>query len=81
MAETREAMASASSCVRFPFSTCLAREVARPASMASAESRPRLRRITVYPPAATTSAMPDPMMPDPMIPTRAMDMRGELTGQ
>ena len=76
MAGTREVMASASSWVRFPFSTCLPRDLARPASMAWAESARRLRRTTVYPAAAATSATPEPMIPDPTIPTRVIDMGG-----
>ena len=74
-------MADASSSVRLPFSTCLASDRARPATMASAPSWLRLRSTTSCPLAAATSAMPAPMIPEPMIPTRVIDMGDDFTGR
>jgi hypothetical protein len=42
--------------------------------MASAADWLRLRRTTVWPLEAATSAMPEPMIPDPTTPTRSIDM-------
>ena len=80
MAVTRPLIAAASSSVRLPFSTCLASDLASPATMASAPSVLRLRSTTSCPLAAATSAIPAPMIPEPMIPTRVIDMGGKLTG-
>ena len=62
-------IASASSAVRLPFSTCFASDFANVASIASPVVWLRERTITVAPVAAATSAMPLPMMPDPSTPT------------
>ena len=80
MARTRAAISFASSSVRLPFSTCLASDFDRPASMRSALSWLRLRSTTSCPFAAATSAMPEPMIPEPTTPTRVIDMGGKLTG-
>ena len=62
-----------------PFSTCLARDLSRAATMASAVSCLRDRRTTSMPALAATSAMPAPMIPEPTMPRRSIDMGGEVT--
>ena len=81
VAGTRPGISVASASVRLPFSTCLASDFSRPASMASAAAWLRLRSTTSRPVAAATSAMPEPMIPDPTMPTRLIDMGADFTGQ
>ena len=81
VARTRPAISFASASVRLPFSTCLASDFSRPATMASAPAWLRLRSTTSCPVAAATSAMPEPMIPEPTIPTRVIDMGAKATGR
>ena len=74
MPVTRWAIWSRSACSSRPFSTCLSRDLASEATIASALLCWRDRRITSTPALAATSAMPDPMIPDPTIPKRLMLM-------
>ena len=78
VAVTRARVASRSSAVSLPRSTCLASDLSREATMASADSCWRDRRTTVWPLLAATSAMPEPMIPEPTMPTLLIVMARRL---
>ena len=61
-----------------PRSTCLASDLSREATMASADACWRDRRTTVWPLLAATSAMPEPMIPEPTMPTLLIVMARRL---